>query len=319
MPTAAEPGILLANLGTPDAPEAGAVRRYLRQFLSDRRVVDAPRWLWLPILHGIVLRTRPKRSAHAYARIWTPEGSPLLVTTRRIARALSEALGLPVETGMRYGNPSIAEAIARLGGRPFLVLPLFPQYSASTTESVYDAVAAAKPAAAWRRVEDYHDDPGYVGALAASVREVWERGGEPERLLASFHGLPRRYVLRGDPYETQCARTAEALARTLGAEKARVSASFQSRFGREEWIRPYTDETLAGWGSEGTASVDVLCPGFPCDCLETLEEIAMQNRELFESRGGGRFRYIPALNDRPSHIAALAGIARRHLAGWIRA
>jgi ferrochelatase len=313
-------GVLLANLGTPDAPTAPALRRYLREFLSDPRVIELPRWKWWPILNLFVLTTRPKRSAALYRTVWTAEGSPLLVTGRRQAAALAARLSLPVALGMRYGSPSIAAAAAELvakGCGRILLLPLYPQYAAATTASTFDAATDAlrrlRAVPELRTVHQYHSEPLYVRALAASVREVWGRGGEPERLLLSFHGIPKRYAEAGDPYPRHCEETAALLAKELGLGADRCRLAFQSRFGREEWLRPYTDETLAAWGKERLASVDVLCPGFAADCLETLEEIAVQNREIFEHAGGGRFRYVPALNDRADHIEALAAVAARHL------
>jgi len=318
------PGVLLSNLGTPDAPTPAALRRYLRQFLSDRRVVDAPRAVWWFVLSFLVLPKRSRSSAELYRSVWTPEGSPLLVLSRRQAAALERALGVPVALGMRYGNPSIDAALRDLearGCRRVLLLALYPQYSAATSGSTMDAFGAClrarRAVPEVRTVLSYHDDEGYVRALVASIREVWEGGGEPERLLFSFHGLPQRYVALGDPYEAQCRATAEAAARALGLPRERWEVAFQSRFGREEWLRPYTDETLRAWGSERLASVDVVCPGFSADCLETLEEIAAQNRDLFLRAGGGRYRYVPALNDRADHLAALTDLCRRNLAGWL--
>jgi ferrochelatase len=322
-------GLLVANVGTPDAPTAAAVRRYLRQFLSDRRVVDLPRALWWPILHLVVLPLRAPRSAHAYARIWTAEGSPLLRIAVRQAAALENALHarlsapLHASLGMAYGNPSIAralEGLRALGCRKLLVLPLYPQYSSPTTGSAFEAVV--KVMRSWRWVPElctiggYHDDSGYIAALAGSVRQLWGREGEPERLLLSFHGLPKRYGDAGDPYPKQCAETSRLIAEALGLDDGRWQMSFQSRFGREEWLRPYTDQTLRSWAGSGVASVDVVCPGFAADCLETLEEIDIRYRAVFLGAGGHRFRYIPALNDRADHIAALANIVMRHLQGW---
>ncbi|MHC4819017.1 MAG: ferrochelatase [Planctomycetota bacterium] len=315
-------GVLLANLGTPDAPTTPALRRFLKEFLSDRRVIDLPRWKWWPILNFIVLPRRSPRSAEAYRRVWTDEGSPLLAIGHRQAAKLKAALDLPVALGMRYGNPSIASALAELEAencRRILVLPLYPQYAGATTLSTMDAVHAIlrgrrdPPEIAF--VESYQDAPEYLTALANSVREVWSRDGEPERLLMSFHGIPVRYAEAGDPYPKHCEQTAKGLAQELGLANDRWLSSFQSRFGREEWLKPYTDETLEAWGTEKLKSVDVICPGFAADCLETLDEIDVENREVFEQAGGGRFRYIPALNDRDDHVAALAAVARRRLSG----
>ncbi|MGQ0615016.1 MAG: ferrochelatase [Planctomycetaceae bacterium] len=324
-------GILLSNLGTPDAPEPGAVRRYLREFLSDRRVIDLPRLPWWLLLNLLILPRRAPKSAALYRRVWTPEGSPLLAIGRRQAAALESALRarlggeLHVALGMRYGNPSIASAVEALGARgcrSILLLPLYPQYSATTSASTFDAFSAAlarrRDLPEVRVVKDYHDEEAYLRSLAAAVREAWEGGGEPDRLLMSFHGLPKRYVAAGDPYEAQCRATARGVAELLGIAEPRWAIAFQSRFGREEWIQPYTEATLRAWGAAGVGSVDVVCPGFPADCLETLEEIALQGRELFLGAGGKRYRYLPALNDRDDHIAALTALAERHCAGWRR-
>ena len=313
-------GVLLTNVGSPDSPTPGAVRRYLRQFLSDRRVVDLPRVLWLPILYGPILTFRPRRSAHAYAKIWTPEGSPLIVLTRRIAAGLAAQLSrdlgvdVPVEIGMAYGNPSVTSGLQSLrasGCTRVVVFPLFPQYSSPTTGSAIDAVERSlrnEPIAAERvTLGSYAEHPAYIAALAASVRVVWAAGGEPDRLLMSFHGLPQRYVDSGDPYRSECEATARALAAALDLPGERWLMSFQSRFGREPWLQPYTDELLRVWGRE-RRRVDVMCPGFAADCLETLEEIGMQNRAWFLEAGGAQFRYIPALNDRADHVRALAQI-----------
>lgn len=311
-------GLLLANLGTPDAPTTPALRRFLREFLSDPRVIELPRWKWWPILNLFVLPTRPKRSAEAYRKVWTEEGSPLLAIGRRQAAGLRERLGVPVALGMRYGNPSIASALEELRGcGRVVVLPLYPQYSATTTASTFDAVTDALRR--WRDIPElcsirgYAEDPAYIRALAASVRELWERDGEPRKLLISFHGIPVRYARAGDPYPDECRRTAELLAAELGLDADRWLLAFQSRFGREEWVQPYTDETLEAWGAQGLESVDVICPGFAADCLETIEEIDAENRGYFTEAGGGRYRYVPALNERGDHLDALEGIARRYL------
>jgi ferrochelatase len=333
-------GLLITNVGTPDAPTPAAVRRYLREFLSDRRVVDLPRPLWWPLLYLFILPIRAPRSAHAYASIWTPEGSPLLGNTRRLAAAVEATLHarlkqpVHVAVGMGYGNPSMRMGLATLrdrGCRRLVVLPLFPQYASPTTGSTFDAVTSVLRT--WRHVPElrfagsYHDHPGYIAALVRSVRELWDREGEPDRLLLSFHGLPQRYVADGDPYAAQCEETARLLVAALGLGEAappsmpsgrsgRWALAFQSRFGREEWLRPYTDETLRSWAANGIANVDVLSPGFAADCLETLEEIGIRNRGWFLEAGGRRLRYIPALNDRPDHVEALADVAMRQLQGW---
>lgn len=317
MPT----GVLLSNLGTPDAPTPEALRRYLRQFLSDRRVVDLARPLWLPILHGIILRVRPRRSAAAYRTVWTDEGSPLMVISRHQAAALQEELeqrapgAYRVALGMRYGNPSIASAITELraaGCDDVAVLPLYPQFSCSTSASTFDAVAEAitpsRDLPGVRFIRDYHRHPGYVRALASSIREAWSAGEPAEKLLFSFHGTPERYRAEGDPYHAQCRSTAEAVAAELELPATRWQLVFQSRFGREPWLQPYTDVTLEALAGQGVKSVDIVCPGFSADCLETLEEIAEEAKASFLKAGGEQFRYIPALNERADHIALMADL-----------
>ena len=324
----ARAGILLANLGTPDAPTPAAVRRYLAEFLWDRRVVELPRPLWWLILHGVILRIRPARSARKYQIIWTPEGSPLLAISQRQAAAVAAMLmerypgPIQVAIGMRYGNPSIAAALAELRAanvQRLLVLPLYPQYSAATVASTFDAVAAELRTWRWlpelRFIAQYHDDPGYLDALAAHIHAA--RADQPgERLLFSFHGLPKRNLLAGDPYYCQCQKTARLVAERLGLQPEQWAVAFQSRFGGAEWLQPYASVLLAEWAKAGVKSVDVACPGFAADCLETLEEIALENRQVFLAAGGERYRYLPALNDDPAHIAALADLMSRHAAGW---
>lgn len=322
-------GVLLCNLGTPEAPTASAVRTYLAEFLADPRVVELPRALWMPILHGIILNVRPRRSAHAYAKIWTDAGSPLMVNARAQQAAVAAALEsaapgtYQVALGMRYGQPSIASALRELAAanvRKILVLPLYPQYSAPSTASVIDAVTAELRQWRWvpelRTVMDYHAEDAYIAALADSVREYRAANGSGERLLISFHGIPRRYFLAGDPYFCQCQATARLLAERLGLGKDEWLITFQSRFGRDKWLEPYTDITLGQLARDGVGRIDVICPGFAADCLETLEEIAVQNRELFEAAGGRDLRYIPALNVRPDHIAFLQDLVIRHTGGW---
>jgi ferrochelatase len=312
-------GVLLINLGTPDAPVPGAIRPWLREFLSDRRVVDLPRWLWLPVLHGAILPLRPRRLAPLYARIWRPDGSPLLAITRELRDALASALSpMPVAEGMRYGRPRIADALAELrdqGVGRLVVLPLYPQFSGTTTASALDGVDAALGALGWRpaqaRVEDYHADDGYVGALAASVRDHWAAQGRAERLLLSFHGIPVRYVRRGDPYGRQCGETARRLAAALGLRQGEWQLAYQSRVGKARWLEPYTEEVIPRLAGEGVRRLDVLCPGFAADCLETLDEVAIRYREAFVAAGGEALRYVPALNTRPDHVAALAAIINR--------
>lgn len=314
--------ILLVNLGTPDAPTAPALRRYLAEFLGDRRVVNLPRLVWWPILHGIILNTRPARSAAKYQRIWTREGSPLKVHTERQAKLVRGLLGhrgiadVNVAWAMRYGQPAIPGELDRLrqaGARRIVVVPLYPQFSASTTLSTRDALRG------WRQrhgsaveileVEDFHDDPGYIGALRQSMRDHWMTSGRPDHLVMSFHGIPKRAVERGDPYESQCRRTADLLAAELNLRDDSWQVTFQSRFGAAEWLQPYTQPTLDRLGRSGLKRVDVICPGFPADCLETLEEINMECRETFLAAGGNEFRYVPCLNERPDWIAALTDIA----------
>jgi len=323
-------GVLLTNLGTPDAPTAPALRRYLAEFLGDPRVVELPRWLWLPILYGVILLVRPRKSAAAYRKIWTDEGSPLLTISRRQAAALQARLddetggAVRVELAMRYGRPSIPAGLERLhaaGAEHILLLPLYPQYSASTVATTFDKVADVlrgwRTQPALRTVTDYHDEPAYIEALAASVERHWRAHGRGERLLMSFHGIPKRYAKNGDPYPRHCGVTATLLAQRLGLAREEWKCCFQSRFGREPWLKPYTDETLAKWARAGIRDVDVICPGFPADCLETLEEIALGNAELFREQGGNSLRYVSALNDQPDHIAMLSTLARRELAGWL--
>lgn len=319
-------GLLITNLGTPDAPVKAALRTYLKEFLWDPRVVEMPRWKWWLILNGIILNTRPARSAEAYREVWTEQGSPLMLHSRSQHKGLQALLDadVEVELAMRYGNPSIASGLRALrekGCSRILVLPLYPQYSATTTGSTFDAVADELKA--WRRVPDlrmvssYHDHTGYIDALAASVRRHWQAQGRGERLLISFHGIPRRYFDQGDPYPCYCRKTGRLLAEALELKEGEWKVSYQSRFGKEPWITPYTDETLRQWGGEGLAQVDVICPGFSSDCLETIEEIGVENRDYFVQAGGGELRYIPALNDDAAHLDALADIARTHMHGWL--
>lgn len=323
-------GVLLSNLGTPEAATAAALRPYLRQFLSDPRVIELPRWKWLPILYLFVLTRRPAQSAKLYEKVWTAEGSPLLaiskLQTAGVAARLAARFGdqVRVELGMRYGQPSIASALARLARqdcRRLVVLPLYPQYSASTTGSTFDALFAELGRWRWipglRTVDTYHAEAGYVQALAASVRELWARDGEADLLLMSFHGMPQRYFDAGDPYFCYCQATARRVAEALVLPPERWQVSFQSLFGKEEWLKPYTDKTVEALAKGGVRRLDVICPGFSADCLETIEEIDGLNREIFEHAGGGRFRFVPCLNDRADHLDFLAELAARQLSGWI--
>jgi ferrochelatase len=326
--SAPKTAVLLVNLGTPDAPTAAALRRYLAEFLSDPRVVEIPRLLWWPILHGIILRTRPARSAAKYASVWMPEGSPLAVWTARQAALLGQALqsaghDVIVRQAMRYGQPAVADVLDALraeGATRVLVLPLYPQYAAATTASVADAVfawaAQARRLPELRFVGEYHDHAGYIGALAAQVHDHWREQGQAERLVLSFHGVPHRSLLLGDPYHCQCLKTARLLAERLALEPGRMVATFQSRFGKARWLEPYTEPTLRELAAQGVKTVDVMCPGFAADCLETLEEIAQEARDAFLDAGGTRFGYIPCLNDRADWIDALATVAQTHLQGW---
>jgi ferrochelatase len=320
--------VLLCNLGTPDAPTAPAVRRYLAEFLADRRVVEIPRLLWLPLLYGVVLPFRPAKSAAKYAKVWMPEGSPLAVWTAKQATLLRGYLGqrgwpAPVRHAMRYGNPSIAAALDALvadGAERILVLPLYPQYAASTTASVFDAVAAwaktTRNLPELRFVKSWHVDPGYIAACARRVTEHWTVHGRPDRLVLSFHGLPKRAVDRGDPYLAECLATAAALTERLKLPDGFAQVTFQSRFGRAEWIGPATEATLIQLAQGGARHVQVFCPGFAADCLETLEEIDLEARAAFLEAGGATFETIPCLNDHHAFVDALARIAITGMAGW---
>lgn len=321
-------GVLYCNLGTPDAPTPSAVRRYLAEFLGDHRVVEIPRLLWLAILHGVILRVRPARSAAKYASIWTPQGSPLKLGTEQQARLLqthfhAQGESVAVYWAMRYGSQSIAsqlDAMKEQGITRVLVLPAYPQYSGTTTASVCDAVYAwaqrTRTIPELRFVNHYHDHAGYIGALAATVQRHWQTHGQPEKLVMSFHGVPERTLHLGDPYHCECHKTARLLAERLGLRKEQYQVTFQSRLGRAKWLEPYTEPTLIALAQAGVRRVDVLCPGFTSDCLETLEEIQMEAREAFLHAGGETFHYIGCLNDAPEWIAALGDIAGQHLQGW---
>ncbi|ESN43199.1 ferrochelatase [Klebsiella pneumoniae MGH 19] len=309
-------GILLANLGTPDAPTPGAVKRYLRQFLSDKRVVDTSRLLWWPLLRGVILPIRSPRVAKLYQSVWMEEGSPLMVYSRRQQQALAARLpDTPVALGMSYGSPSLASAVDDLlaqGVEHIVVLPLYPQYSCSTVAAVWDELARilakkrAIPGISF--IRDYAEHPDYIHALAASVRASFTVHGEPDLLLLSYHGIPQRYANQGDDYPQRCRDTTRELVSALGLPPERVMMTFQSRFGREPWLTPYTDETLKMLGEKGTKHIQVLCPGFAADCLETLEEIAVQNREIFLEAGGKQYEYIPALNADAAHIEMMVNL-----------
>lgn len=324
-------GVLLLNLGTPDAPTPPALKRYLKQFLSDPRVIELPRWQWWPILNLIILNTRPKRSAAAYREVWDhfEEGSPLLTIARQQQRGLqtrlSQRLSGPVTValGMRYGNPSVASALGELrdaGATRVLVLPLYPQYAAATTASSFDAVFDELKTWRWmpelRTINHYHRDPAYLDALAASIREHIAAHGMPDKLILSYHGVPERYLHAGDPYHCECHVTSRLVCERLGIGQDRYLTTFQSRFGREEWIKPYTDETLKSLPGRGVKQVAVVCPGFSADCLETIEEIGQENRDYFMGAGGETYHYIPALNDRDDHLDALTQLILKHTQGW---
>ena len=320
--------VLLCNLGTPDAPTPAAVRRYLAEFLSDHRVVEIPRLVWWFILHGIILRFRPAKSAAKYASVWTPQGSPLKVWTEKQAKLLQGWLGqrnqgVGVRWAMRYGSTSIAsqlDALKAEGVTRVLVVPAYPQYSAATTASVFDAVYSwaqrTRTLPELRFVNHYHDDGDYIAALAARILRYWKNHGRPNQLVMSFHGVPARTLELGDPYHCECFKTARLLAERLGLEKTDYKVTFQSRLGRAKWLEPYTEPTLIARAKAGVKRVDVVCPGFTSDCLETLEEIDMEGRAAFLTAGGQSFHYIPCLNDDPEWITALCNLSERHLQGW---
>lgn len=318
-------GVLLINLGTPDAPEAGAVRRYLAQFLSDPRVIEIPRWLWRPVLHGIVLRVRPSKSAEAYRQVWTNEGSPLAAITRRQTGALQERLGdeVIVDFAMRYGNPGIASALDKLveaGCDRILAAPLYPQYCAATTASANDAVFAAiaslRRQPALRTVPAYYDDPLHIAALKTSIeRQLEQLDFEPQRLLLSFHGMPQRTLELGDPYHCHCQKTARLVGEQLSIK---TDIAFQSRFGRAKWLEPATDAVLASYPAQGVTRLAIAAPGFSADCVETLEELGIRGRDTFLAAGGERFARLDCLNDSAEGMDMLEGLVRRELAGWLQ-
>jgi ferrochelatase len=322
-------GVLLTNLGTPDSCETSDVRRYLREFLSDPRVVEVPRPVWWMVLNLIILTTRPARSAKAYKKVWTEEGSPLLVITNQQAQRLQSSLDnsypdqFEVVMAMRYGNPSIADGLEKLrqaGVRKVLVFPLYPQYSATTTASTFDAVTKELHDWRWipelRFINHYHDNHDYIESLAQSVRDYWQEHGKAEKLIMSFHGIPKDYLLKGDPYFCECQKTGRLLVDKLGLSESQWQLTFQSRLGAKEWLKPYTDKTLQALGKEGLESVQVICPGFSADCLETLEEIAMENMETFHAAGGGSYQYIPCLNTKDQHIDMMTKLVASNVQGW---
>ena len=316
-------GVIVSNLGTPDAPTAPAVRRYLKEFLSDQRVVEIPKLAWWPILNLIILNVRPKKSARAYASVWTENGSPLLYFSQQLTNAIAAELdqeNISVRLAMRYGNPSIAsvmEDFKEQGVERVVVLPLYPQYSATTTAATYDEVNRIMMS--WRDVpsldfiRDYHRNEQYIQVMAQYIESYWREHGRGKFLLFSFHGIPERNVKLGDPYQQQSTKTAELLAQALGLTDEEWQLTFQSRFGYQTWLQPYTDATLKELPATGCQSVDVFCPGFPVDCLETLEEIAEENKENFMAAGGETFRYIPALNDSPEHAQMLVNLLESHI------
>ncbi|RTR39445.1 ferrochelatase [Shewanella canadensis] len=323
-------GVLLVNLGTPDSPSASDVKRFLKQFLSDPRVVDLNPLIWKPILNGIILNTRPAKVAKLYQAIWSDEGSPLMVVSQhqreKVASLLQEQLGqaIPVELGMSYGNPSLASGLEKLkqqGVKRIVVLPLYPQYSCSTVAPVFDAIAAEFKG--WRDIpetrfnKEYYQDPTYIQALASSVKSHWKQHGQADVLLMSFHGVPVRYVNEGDPYQAQCQATALLLAQALGLKDEQWKLCFQSQFGKEEWLTPYTDKLLESLPEKGVKSVDIMCPAFAADCLETLEEISIGGKESFIESGGERYRFIPCLNDNDPHIELLAKLITEQASQWV--
>ena len=328
--TPVKTGILLVNLGTPDAPTTPAVRSYLKEFLGDPRVVEIPKAIWWLILNGIILNTRPKKSAAKYASVWLKEGSPLRVHTEKQAVLLQGYLGertkapFVVDFAMRYGNPSIPAVLRKLkeqNCQRILVVPMYPQYAASSTATAFDIVFAElqqmRNTPALRTIKNFHDHPGYIKALATNINDYWKKHGRPEKLLMSFHGVPQYTLDKGDPYHCECLKIGRLLAQELGLQPAQFAISFQSRFGKAEWIKPYTMTTLKELGNQKTRRVDVVCPGFVADCLETLEEIAQEGKEDFQHAGGGEYHYIPCLNARDDWMHALTDIVMDNLQGWL--
>lgn len=325
-------GVLLTNLGTPEAPTAKALRPYLKQFLWDPRVVEVPRPLWWLILNGIILRVRPKRSAAAYAEVWTDEGSPLLTHSLNQAKALQCALAesygdqVVVDVAMRYGKPSIASVIDKMlsaGVRKLIVLPLYPQYSAATTGSTFDAIADEFKQRRWlpdfRFISHYHDHSGFIHAITNRIKAHWAEHGRTDKLLFSYHGMPQKYLENGDPYHCECHKTTRLIAEQLGLAPNEYLTTFQSRFGRDPWLQPYTDETLKALPQQGVKSVQIICPGFSSDCLETIEEIGGENCEYFLEAGGERYEYIPCLNAEPDHIELMRTLIEEQAKDWLTA
>jgi protoporphyrin/coproporphyrin ferrochelatase len=319
-------GVLLVNLGTPEAPTAKGLRPYLRQFLSDPRVIEYPRWLWWLILNGIVLAVRPRKSAKLYQAIWTKDGSPLLTITQSLAAKLQANFGsdnLKIVVAMRYGNPSIQAGLEKLraaNAQRILIVPLFPQYSAATTATIFDVVFDELKKWRWvpelRTITSYHDHPLYIKGMADNIRAFWERNGRSQRLLYSFHGIPQHYADKGDPYPQFCHQTAQLISAELGLSEEETQLCFQSRFGPEEWLQPYTDETLISWPQNGITSVDTVCPGFAVDCLETVEEMGAENKRYFLESGGEAYQYIPCLNDSEAQVALFTALIQQHTRDW---
>ena len=323
-------GVLLTNLGTPEAPTAKALKPYLKQFLWDPRVVEVPRPIWWLILNGIILNTRPKRSAEAYSAVWNERGSPLLAHLEDQVAGVSERLTsqygdhFVVRGAMRYGTPAIAQVLGEMfdaGVQKLVVLPLYPQYGGPTTGSTFDEVSNDLRRRRWlpslRFISSYHDDPRYISAVADSIRAHWATNGKADKLILSYHGMPKRYLTEGDPYHCQCHKTSRLIGEMLELSEEEMITTFQSRFGREEWLQPYTDETLEALPSQGVTAVQVVCPGFSADCLETIEEIGMENRDIFLEAGGTRYEYIPCLNAQPTHLNALTDLLSEELTGWL--
>lgn len=312
-------GVLLVNLGTPDEATAPAVKQFLSQFLHDKRVVDMTRWLWCPILHGVILPIRAPKVAKLYQSVWTEEGSPLMVYSKRQAEKLKQLVDMPVELGMTYGNPSLqtgVESLLAQGVEEVIVLPLYPQYSGTTTAAVSDGLTKAfkkiPVTPSFQFIRDYHDHPTYIKALAESVKRSWQEKGKGDYLLCSYHGIPKRYADNGDIYPQHCQRTTELLAQELGLTSEQIGMTYQSRFGREEWLQPYTDKTLEALPTKGIKKLDIMAPAFSVDCLETLEELSEECREIFIEHGGETFTYIPCLNDDELHLKMMAEVTRCH-------